>query len=361
MKYDLKTRQVCLFFIAFLPITKLFVLPSIVTGFCNEDAWLSTLLNVCLDLLTLVALLYTAKNCDTDIYGLFENSLGKVGCKILMFVYFIYFMLRAVLPLNEQRDYVEFTLYTLMPRSFYFIPFFVSAFYLCTKKLNAIGRSSDVMFFITIVGYVLLILLSLSNADFQAILPIGASGFSNVLKGSYTAMPWFGDSVYFMFFVGKFLCRKKDTLKIVVFFFIGAFMVIFFMVIFYSIFTSIAHRQRFALTEISKYTTVISNTGRFDYIGILLILLSNIFSLTMPLFFACKILDYIFGFNKNWIAPTIVISIQVIINLGFVQYFASIENVIKQYGGIFFLILSNVIPALTVFMVNKEKKIYANT
>ena len=270
-------------------------------------------------------------------------------------------MARAILPLNEQRDYVEFTLYTLMPRSFYFIPFFFVAFYLCTKKLNAIGRCADVLWLTTIVGYTLLILLSLSNADFGAILPVGANGFSSIVKGSYTAMPWFGDSVYFMFFLGQFAYRKKDTIKFIISFLIGAFMVIFFMIIFYSIFTSIASRQRFALTEISKYTTVISNTGRFDYIGILLILLSNVFALSLPLFFACRILDYLFGIKNYWLSALIVVGIHLTINLAFIQYFYSIEEFIMNYGGVFFLILSNVIPALTVFMVKKEKVSYANS
>lgn len=361
MKYNLKSRQVCFFFIAFLPIAKLFVLPSIVTSFCNEDAWLSSLINVCFDLLTLLALIYTASHSDTDVYGLFERSFGKLGCKIIMAIYFVYFMVKAILPLNEQRDYVEFTLYTLMPKTFYFLPFFFACFYLCLKKLNVIGRSSDIFWFVTILGYTILILLSLSNADFGAILPVGANGFSSLIKGSYTAMPWFGDSVYFMFFIGNFLCQKKDALKIVVCYLIGSIMVVFFMVIFYSIFTSIAYRQRFALTEISKYTTVISNTGRFDYIGILLILLSNIFALSMPLFFGCKILDYIFNIKRKWISPLIVISLQMLINITLMQYFASIERIIMHYGGIFFLILSNVIPSLTVFLVKKEKKSYANT
>ena len=56
MQYELKSRQVCLFIIAFLPISKLFIMPSILAGKANEDLWISALVNLTLDFLTILAL-----------------------------------------------------------------------------------------------------------------------------------------------------------------------------------------------------------------------------------------------------------------------------------------------------------------
>ncbi len=356
MNYELKTRQICLFFIAFLPITKLFMLPSVIATVAEEDMWISTILTALVDVGTLIALIFACKKSNTTFLGMVENTFGKVGAKIIMALYFIYFMFKAILPINEQKDYVEFTLYTLLPTTFYFLPFFLVCLYCCTKRLRVIGRVSDIMWAVTLIGFFLLFVLSISNADFTAVLPIGAQGFTNIIKGSYTALPWFGDSLYLMFFIGEFAYKKKDGLKIFGAYIIGLIMVLFFMLIFYCIFTSIAHRQRFALTEISKYTTVINNTGRFDYIGILLILLSNFFALTTPLFFAVKMLNYICEFKKVWIAPLIVIVIQFCISVFLYQYFASIEKIVIGYGGFFFLLFANILPIFTLFLKNKPKK-----
>ncbi len=353
---QLKTRQICLFFIAFLPITKLFMLPSVIATFAEEDMWISTAINAILDIGTLVALVFVCKSTNTTFLKMLEGTLGKIGAKIVMGLYFVYFMFKAILPINEQKDYVEFTLYTLLPTTFYFLPFFIVCLYCCSKKLRVIGRISDVMWAITLIGFFLLFVLSISNADFTAVMPVGAQGAKNILRGSFSALPWFGDSLYLMFFIGEFSYKKKDGLKILGAYIIGVILVIFFMVIFYCIFTSIAHRQRFALTEISKYTTVINNTGRFDYLGILMILLSNFFALTTPLFFSVKTLDYICDFKKVWIAPTIVMTIQLAISIFLYQYFASIERIVIGYGGYFFLLMGNILPLFTLLLNKLSKK-----
>ena len=159
MQYPLKTRQVCFFIIAFTPICKLFILPSVLSGFSNEDAWISALINLTVDFLTLFAVIYACKKTQSTFFELLENNFGKTGKKIILALYFIYFMMKVILPLNEQKEYVELTLYTLKPTIFYFLPFFVLSFYLCTKKTRVLGRIADVAWLITINGILTLFIL----------------------------------------------------------------------------------------------------------------------------------------------------------------------------------------------------------
>jgi hypothetical protein len=65
-KYQLKTRQICLFIIAFLPITKLFMMPSIATKFANEDMWISVFINLLLDFTTIFILTITCRNFSAN-------------------------------------------------------------------------------------------------------------------------------------------------------------------------------------------------------------------------------------------------------------------------------------------------------
>lgn len=356
MKFQLKTRQVCLFIIAFLPITKLFIAPSVLATHANEDAWISASLNLTLDFITLLFILCACKKAKSDFFILLEDNLGKTLAKIVAFAYFVYFMLKAIIPINEQKDYIERTLYTLMPSKLYFLPFFAVAFYLCCKKLRILGRTSDILWAFTIIGLILLIALSIPNADFNAILPVGANGLKKITLGSYSVASWFGDCSYIAFFIGNFSYKKKDGLKIALSYVISAVIVVGFMIIFYSVFTSISFRQRFALTEISKYTAVINNIGRFDYLGIILILISCIFALSIPLYLSSKILDFIFEFNKPWISALIVCSIQFLILIIFTQYYLSIENFIMRHMGVYFIFMANILPIFTIFLKNKEKK-----
>lgn len=356
MQYQLKTRQICFFLIAFMSLSKIFVLPSLLSDTAGEDLWISALFNIAIDLLTLIAIIYACKKTKCDFFTLLESNIGKVGAKIVLALYFVYFLFKSILPIFEQKEYVELTLYTLKPNVLYFLPFFILAFYICTKKIRVLGRISDVLWLITINGIVTLFALSLNNADFSAILPIGAQGFSNIASGTYSALNKFGDCVYVMFLIGQFEYKNKDGLKIVLSFLVSAFIILAFMIIFYSVFTSIAFRQRFAFTEISKYSTVINNLGRFDYIGIILILFSNVFALTLPIYFCTRTLNRLFAIKNAFISPAIIIGLLLVLVVFFGQFIVSIENFIVVIAGPFFFIMSNVFPILICIFSKKGVK-----
>ena len=351
----LSTRQVCFFFIALLPVTKLFSLPSLMARICAQDSWIATLINLSLDFITLAFLLYACKKARSNFYQLLTDNFSPLVAKLIYGLYFIYFMSKAVIPISEQKDFVEMTLYTLRPSIFYFLPFFVVCFYTCLKPLRVLGRASDILWMVTLSGVGSLLALSLTNVDFSAILPIGVTG-SKIVNASYKSLNWFGDSAYLLFFMGEFIVAKKDKLKIILSFVLGAVIMILFMVIFYSVFSYIAHRQKFALTEISKYTAVINNIGRFDYIGIFMILISNIFALITPLFMATRILKTIFNFKSKLIPSIIVTCIQIFLMLFLAQKLYGTQKIITEYFSLFFFIMGNVLPITAVFLVNKGVK-----
>jgi hypothetical protein len=127
-QYELSFRQVCLFLIALVPVSKMFMMPSVLAKHSNEDLWLSALLNFSLDFITLFFVVLSCKNAKNTLIGALEEKFGKTKTKILFCFYLLYFLLKALVPINEQKDYVEFTLYTLLPTTFYFMPFFDRSF-----------------------------------------------------------------------------------------------------------------------------------------------------------------------------------------------------------------------------------------
>ena len=363
MQKPLNVRQVCFFFIAFMPVTKFFILPSIIAQISSNDMWISVLISILLDFLTLVIVLSTMKKTNLCFFDLLKQVLSERGAKIVMYAYLFYFLLKSIIPVFEQKDYVEHTLYINNPSFLYFIPFFFFSYYLGTKKIRGIGRASDIFFMSTILGFSMLIILSFHSIDALAIFPILKNKPSKVLLGSYVGANWFGDAVYAMFFIGELSLNKNGSKKICLSFVIQAFITLLFMIIFYCTFSSIAFRQRFALTEISKFTTVINNTGRLDYFGIMLILLSCAFSLSLPLYFASKILNALFNFRKIFIAPLICNMLILFIVVIFNQYVYSIQKLILTYFSAFFIVLSNLFPIVFCLIANKSLKenTYATT
>lgn len=356
MEKALKSRQVALFFISFMPVIKLFELPGLLAKYSGEDMWVSATLSLFLDMFTLLLILYACKNTDRDFYSLLEINFGKVIAKIIMAFYFLTFILKAILPINEQREFVELTLYETLPNPLNFFPFFAVALFLCIKKIRVLGRCADITWAVTSFGIILLIVLSIGSSDLASILPIGARGITSSLNAVYKTSNWFGDAVYMLFFMGKIKKDKRATIKIVLSYLIASVAIIIFMIVFYGIFTSIALRQPFALTKISKYATAVNNTGRFDYIGIMLIVFSQIFAISLPLYFATFCLNKICGFKNKIIPALISVGILFIITAFLHQYFKSIEGFIINYGGIFYILFCNILPALSPLLTIKEKK-----
>jgi hypothetical protein len=200
----------------------------------------------------------------------------------------------------------------------------------------------------------------LSNVKVQNVLPVGVNGAKNIINGSISTSLWYGDGVYLMFFIGNFAYKKYDDVKIILSYALTGLIVILFMIFFYAIFTSIAHRQTYSLTEISKYSTVINNIGRFDYIGIALILFSNMFASILPLFFTTLLISRAFKVKNKWPISLIVTGCLFFIITFLKEYFLSIDNFIFYYGNYAFLIAFNIIPLLSPLLTLKEKK-YAPT
>ena len=350
MTKQLKTRQICLFFLAFVPATKLFMLPSLMAEYARQDMWICALFNLALDGLTLGLILHTCKKTNKDFYGLLVDNFGKTLANIIVVIYAVYFLLKAFMPIQEQKEFVKLSLYINMPTDLLFLPFFIASFYLCIKPLRVFGRVSDIVWFFALFGFLLLVFLSVSNVDWGALLPVGETGITSITNGSFRALNWWGDCAYALFFIGNFNHGKKANAKILLTFLACGLMVIFAFMIFWGTFTSIAFRQKFAMTELSKYTTVINNVGRFDYVGILFILFSCVFSLSIPIYFACHLLQQVFNPKKRWIIPLVVNALFMFFMLLLNQKMNTVTHFFITVMPLVFLIMGNLLPALTVFL-----------
>lgn len=350
----LKTRQICLMFIAFLPVIKLFTLPGLMAQAAEQDMWLSALIALALDLITMFVILFTLRKEDTDFYGLLEDNFGRTGSLIILALFALCFFIKALLPVFEQQDFVTLTFYVTTPKSLMFLPFFLGAAYLAIKPLRVIGRCADVLFLFTAAGLIILAGFSFISFDAGALLPVCINGAEPVLRGAYTAAPWFGDCMYFLFVTGRFERKKKDGIKIFVSYTGAGLAAVLFMVIFYGTFSSIAFRQRFAINEISKYSAVINNLGRIDYLATFLLLFSGIVSLTLPLYFAGEILNRMTRIKNLKILPLAVCALCFAAVLLLDRNVYGLEKFITEYAVAFFILMANVLPVFICLIARKK-------
>ena len=356
----LKARQIGFFYAAILPVAKFFMMPSLVSGISGEDLWLSVLINCVLDILTVTTVYFCMKDYDCDFFTLLERRCGKAFAKVVAVFYIIFFLLKTFMPLSEEKDYVELTLYMTSPSLLTFMPVFAVLIFICAQRLRVIGRIADGVLVIAITGYAFTFALSVSNTDISALLPVGAQGAENIVYGAYRSQAWFADGAYFLFFAGEYVKGKRDGLKIISAVCVSALIVLTFTVIFYGTFGPIAFRQKFALTEISKYTSVINNVERFDYLSIFALLFVSIFSLAMPFYFATELLTRLFPLRRA-IAACLCALPSAALLLFFDEYFTSVENFIFGIASGYFAFFGFLFPTVTAVILKitdkKEKQI----
>ena len=194
--------------------------------------------------------------------------------------------------------------YDTLPSYVAFAPFFLFAAYLCAKPLASLGRVWDMLAPLFLVGILGVLLLSVGNADFGALLPVGAAGAGGFGRGvAYTA-GWFFDAALLLPLVGKFPYRKGLAWKGALCYLGGGILLLFFLAVYYGIFAEIAVTQLFAFAHMSKYFSGITALGRIDYLFIFAIAFVMAFYTAMPVQAAVDALTDAFG-HRRILAPTL--------------------------------------------------------
>ncbi|MBR7136114.1 MAG: GerAB/ArcD/ProY family transporter [Clostridia bacterium] len=338
-KNKLKLRQVCFILLAFVPVTKISLLPAIIAGLCEEQLWAATVINVLLDLLVILSIMaLLKKHGNTPIFTVVEKSLSKPLARALYLGYGLYFLIKAVLPLLEQQDYIQNVLYEVTPSVVIFLPFFIVSFYTSLKGMKIIGRCADVACFVTAMGLGLVLFLSVLNGNYKNLLPIVQKPTYRLINGCFSTLPWYSDGVYMLMFIGHFYEEKRQTGKVFFSYLSGGVFTVFIMVTFYAVFGPIAKTQYLAVPEMTIFSVAIANAARFDYVGIFLLLFSQVFAIILPVFLSVKCFERALSL-KNSLWPAIIVNgaLAIFVTVFDNKLFTVLDFIVKSLWPVFVL------------------------
>lgn len=300
----LKPRQICFVFLALMPVTKLVTFPSYLAENAGGQLGFCLLINFLADILLLLLILHIGKSFgDKTFYNVSEAALGKPVTKIAYSIYAVYFFLKALLPLLEQKNYIENTLYEIMPAGITFFPFFFVSVYSCVKGLKILGRCCDVTIIATVIGLLFAIFLSVGSADFSFFMPIFKKPAYNLVKTSFHSLTWFADSLYMLFFLGHFRREKHSERNVVLSYAGAAAAASAFIAVFFAVYGPISGSQPFAVPAATVFSVNATNAARFDYLAVFLLLFAQINAIILPLFLCTKCVERVLGTTKGlWVA-----------------------------------------------------------
>ncbi len=352
----ISVRQICFLFLAMMPLTKLILYPATVSYWSANDLLLSAALNFVAEGAILALLLLLTKKTEKTFFDLLRSAFGKIGAKIVYGIFALYFAFSALLPVLEHKGFVLQILYENVPSILSFVPLFGVTFFACIKGFKTIGRTADLAMPIFLLSFLGLLFLSVMQADYSALLPIAAAPPKRLLQGSLFGLPWYGDSLCVLFFLGHFRNEKHTAKKILFSFGGGAVATLLFLATFYGIYADIAVKQQNALAHISKYTTAYTSLGRIDLFFVFALTLVSIFYLCVPLQLSVHCVRKIFD-DCNPVFPSAALNLAFLVLVIVFNYsYLKIQTLYTQRLWWIYLIFCYALPALSLFLLLFRRK-----
>ncbi|MCD8373009.1 MAG: spore germination protein [Clostridia bacterium] len=277
----LHTRQICFILTAYSMAGKLLMLPAQLAYFAGNDLWISALISYALQTIAVFAASFLCSKTDKTVFALIKDTFGGTVSKIFMWLFAIFFLLAAFLPVYEQKLFVHEIFYDTVPALIVFIPFFFVAAYVGGKGINNAGRTADIMFFLFAAAFAVIFIMSATEANFSWLLPVSGGSVKGVLKGVVSTLYNFTDGAVMLMFVGRFRYKKGDCLKITLSYAVGAIVIILYLLVFYSVFSTLSPDEYFSIAKSAIFFPALSVTGRVDLIGVYVIEVAMLLALIM--------------------------------------------------------------------------------
>lgn len=352
----MKVRQTCLFVITFFLATKIIILPSVLAGYAKESLWISALINLIIDGAMLFFILKISDKFDgLSFFQILKENLGDLPTKIILFLYFIYFLLKAYSPIMEQKSFIEVALYETTHVVWIFAPIFLISTFFSYKGLKTVGRLADVLIWFTASAFSILISLSLPASKPSNLLPIIGIPIKSIFKGSWFTSLWYLDSTYILFLIGSFKRERLSKTKIMLSYGIFALAFILFLAVLYGEFGPLTKRQSFAPIKMGKYFLSVANSGRIDYVAGIALAIVCVFAVTLPLVFATLCLSHVFNFSHKIIPCIITNGIMATLFLTTQNYYFETFKIMQYFVVYFLVFMSYLLPLILIFFKQGRK------
>lgn len=283
MENQLSTRQVCFIMFAYSAAGKLLMMPALLSYYSKNDLLFPALAIYLLQVAAVWAVSFACTKTDKTVFGVIEGMFGKAAAKVAAWLLFAFFIMASLLPMLEQKLFVQAIFYDTIPSLITFLPFFALSVYVAAKGLRNAGRVADVMFPLFCAALAAVVAMSVGESNMGWLLPVLKTPFPSLVTGARFAAYNFSDGAVMLMFMGRFACRRGDCTKITLSYALSAVAVLGFLALFYSIFSSLAPDQYFAISKIAIFFGALSLVGRVDLIAVYAIEACMLFALILYL------------------------------------------------------------------------------
>ncbi len=352
---SIHARQIAFICAFLLPVSKFLEVPSLLAKYAKGDLLIPAFMHLLLQGLLLLALLYVCAQSKQTLAERLQFSLGKWAI-FFYAVFTVFFLFAALLPILDLEKFVYAAFFDTAPTTFSFGAFFIVCAYVCTKKINAIGRSGDLCLFLFLLPFLALLFMAIPSADFSNLLPFFGTSFrQNTLAFSYSA-PHFSDTVLLLPLLFHLRYQKGDSKKIMAGYGVGAAFTLLFLAVFYAVFGTLAPREHYAFSKIAQYFPALKVVGRIDLIFIYLLSVVLIFYTCLPVQYATNLLSATFHTEKRTLLSAILNISLFLFALFFNRHYNLFYKIISRETFFIFFLVADMLPLFLILLPSLTKK-----
>ncbi|GGD02844.1 germination protein [Thalassobacillus devorans] len=332
-------------------------LPYNLQQVAKQDGWISLIgASLIVQLLLLLYWLLLKNTPKQHLFMSLEKIFGKWPGKAVTLLYCFYFIAVGALILMLYTRVINLWMLINTPK-WILTTFMVTAgLYLISGNIKVLARAYTLFSGLMIILIVSLI-YGVRNANFIFILPIGAAGLENILKGVNEGVLSLLGFVFILIIYPLVEGTDKEKLKII--FYTQWFILGFYLLVVFSTFTFFGAKEILLVPEPVLYMLKayeFSVVERLDLFFISVWIVSVTTSFTTYLYMAGKGLKHMFNSNKEMHFMIMMAAISLTLALTFGRG----EQLIGQYGDIvmkFGYLFSGLLPVLLllIFLARKKK------
>jgi hypothetical protein len=338
--------------------SKLLVLPSLLYSSNSTAGILSVLLIFLLEFVFLLFLIkIKQKNKNISFFNFFENKIGKFFTKIIIFLLFLFFLLKAIYLLQESFSFLKRSLYTEATVAIFLVCILPPVTAFAYKSLKAMGRTLEIFYVLIIALIAICLLVCAVSSDNLSLSVITSNGFSGFLEATYRYTFWFGDLLFFMYIIDKVEFDPRTPKQLIGYSLFSFVLVLAIFVVYFITFQTTSFAHTYALLDIIQFVSEYGTVGKFDIVPISAIMFIIYFQIGMMIFCASSCLQKVVPFGHK-AQPLIVINF-VLILMSYIVFNNANNLVIfySDYLTYFSIFTSVVIPILfVIFGLTYKKK-----
>ena len=266
------------------------MLPQLLSVTAGRDAWMSALLGTVLELGVLfIALTALTLNKDKDIYSALRSKTTWVGAKVIITGMLFIFIVQLFILISQAYYLLSDNMFEHVNVYYFAIPMLLLGIFFCFLPARAIFRSGEIFFVFIIIGVALSVFPAITQINAKEVLPMFYNGAAPVFNSFYLNIIFFESAFLLLMFSGDIKIEKHFRKKFMTTAtFVGLFFV-FFVFMFYALFGPLAPMRDLAISNLTIYSSYITENGRIDWVlvTIWLLLLLLRFGITFYCAFMC--------------------------------------------------------------------------